>query len=768
MKQVLQHLRDGRIELADVPCPIVRPGHLLIQTTASLISAGTERMLVEFGQAGWIAKARSQPDKVKQVLQKIKTDGLFPTLEAVFSRLDEPLPLGYCNVGRVVEVGRGADAFGFSVGDRVASNGPHAEMVCVPATMAAKAPDNVDDASASFTVLGSIALHGMRLLEPTLGERFVVVGLGLLGQVAVQLLRANGCNVLGIDVNPQRCDLAKQFGAETACVGQGADPVQAALAFSRGAGVDGVLITASAKTDEIMHQAAQSCRKRGRIVLVGVVGLDLMRSDFYEKELTFQVSCAYGPGRYDPVYEGQARDYPRPYVRWTVARNFEAMLDSMAQGRLIVAPMVTKTMPQAEAAGAYDAIVNDASVLGLVMTYPAGEAPLERRKRLTDQSRDREGAGSSARHEEKNPLPHGRGSAGSAMPLVGVIGAGNFTKLILLPAIKAAGSPIQAVASAGGVTGFHAARKFEAEEASTDHRALLADARVAAVFITTRHSAHAGMVCEALEAGKHVFVEKPLAIDEEGLQRVREAYDRRPELQLMVGFNRRFAPHAVKARELLQGRSQPVAVGILVNAGFIPADNWNHDPESGGGRIIGEGCHFVDLARFLVGSPIATVQAVMVGEKAGVREDKMTISLTHADGSISTVQYWANGPKSFPKERVEVFSEGRVLQIDNWRRLNAWEWRGAPSMRMSQDKGHKAEVAAFLNSVRATASEQRPQGATALEQWSSEREEKALLKSSGTPHAKAGSLIPFDELDEVTRATFAAMKSAREGVVVGL
>lgn len=549
----------------------------------------------------------------------------------------------------------------------------------------------------------------------------------------MQLLRANGCNVLGIDVNPQRCELAKQFGAETACVGQGADPVQAALAFSRGAGVDGVLITASAKTDEIIHQAAQSCRKRGRIVLVGVVGLDLMRSDFYEKELTFQVSCAYGPGRYDPVYEGQARDYPRAYVRWTVARNFEAMLDSMAQGRLVVGPMVTKTMPQGEAAGAYDAIVNDASVLGLVMTYPAGEAPVERRKRLGVEPVSNR-LGTSGQQSQAHRLETGATLGGATMPLVGVIGAGNFTKLMLLPAIKAAGAPIKAVASAGGVTGFHAARKFEAEEASTDHRALLVDPGVAAVFITTRHSAHAGMVCEALEAGKHVFVEKPLAIDEEGLQRVREAHAKRPDLQVMVGFNRRFAPHAVKARELLQGRSQPVAVGILVNAGFIPADNWNHDPESGGGRIIGEGCHFVDLARFLVGSPIVRVQAVMVGEKAGVREDKMTISLTHADGSISTVQYWANGPKSFPKERVEVFSEGRVLQIDNWRRLNAWEWRGAPSMRMSQDKGHKAEVAAFLQSV-----------------------------SRG-----GAALSPFDELDEVTRATFAAMKSAREGVVVGL
>lgn len=714
MKQVLQHLRSGQIELADVPCPTVRPGHLLIQTTATLISAGTERMLVEFGQAGLIAKARSQPEKVKQVLQKIKTDGLFPTLEAVFAKLDEPLPLGYCNVGRVVEVGRGVE--GFSVGDRVASNGQHAEMVCVPATLAARVPDNVDDESASFTVLGSIALHGIRLMEPTLGEKFVVVGLGLLGQVAVQLLRASGCDVLGIDVNRARCQLAEIFGAKSACVADGADPVQAALAFTRGVGADGVLITASAKSDEIMHQAAASCRKRGRIVLVGVVPLNLMRSDFYEKEITFQVSCSYGPGRYDPVYEGQARDYPRGYVRWTVARNFEAMLDAMAEKRIDVKPMVTKVMPQAEAAAAYDAIVNDGSILGLVMTYPQQPAPTGRIITLP-----------ATKDGKSKPL--------GGKPIVGVIGAGNFTKLVLLPAIQAAGAPIKAVASAGGVTGFHAARKFSADEASSDHRQLLESPDVSAVFITTRHSAHAGMVVEALQAGKHVFVEKPLAIDEEGLEKVRQAKAAAPELQLMVGFNRRFAPHAVKARQLLAGRSQPIAISLMVNAGHIPPDNWNHDPETGGGRIIGEGCHFIDLAMSLVGRPITSVSATMFGpESGGTREDKMSINLGFADGSIATVHYWANGPKSFPKERVEIFSEGRVLTIDNWRRLVAWDWKNAPSMRMTQDKGHKAEIAAFIDRV-----------------------------------AIGGeALIPFAEIERVTMATFAAMRSAKEGVTISL
>ncbi len=694
-----------------MPCPGVRPGHLLVQSGATLISAGTERMLVEFGRAGLIAKARSQPEKVKQVLAKIRSDGLLPTLEAVFSRLDEPLPLGYCNVGRVVEVGR--DVEGFAAGDRVASNGAHAEMVCVPATLAARVPDNVDDASASFTVLGSIALHGVRLAQPTLGESFVVVGLGLLGIVAVQLLRTHGCRVLGTDVNEARCALARTFGCEAICVGQGADPVAAVESFSRGRGVDGVIITASAKTDEIVHQAAQMCRKRGRIVLVGVVGLNLRRSDFYEKELSFQVSCSYGPGRYDSVYEEQARDYPLPYVRWTVARNFEAMLDAMSQGMVDVRPLISREIPHASAAEAYDLVVKDSSVLGVVLTYPDQSPPIARITRLRSEPR----------------------SSAPAHPVVGVIGSGNFTKLVLLPAIKAAQGSLHSVASAGGVSSFHAARKFDALEATTDYRDMLARPEINAVFITTRHDSHPRMAAEALRAGKHVFVEKPLAIDEEGLRLVEAACRERPDLQLMVGFNRRFAPHAAKLRQLLAARSQPITISALVNAGDIPSTHWTQDPQVGGGRIIGEGCHFIDLLMYLVGRPIVTVQAAMFGPQfGGVRDDKMSITLSFADGSVGTVHYWANGPKSFPKERIEVFSEGRVAVIDNWRRLVAYDWRGAPRMSMRQDKGHRAEVSLFLERV----------------------------KQGGPP------LIAFEELALVTRASFAAVRAAREGVVIRL
>jgi predicted dehydrogenase len=476
--------------------------------------------------------------------------------------------------------------------------------------------------------------------------------------------------------------------------------------------VDGVLITASASGDEIIHQAAQMCRKRGRIVLVGQVGLNLRRADFYEKELSFQVSCSYGPGRYDPVYEDQGRDYPLPYVRWTVARNFQAVLEAMAQGTLDVQPLISCTIPHAEAPRAYDLVLNDNRILGVVLTYPDQAPPAQRTTRT------------------RPGLPR---VSTPVRPVVGVIGSGNFTRMVLLPAIRAAGATLYGVASAGGVTALHAARKFEAEQATTDYRLLLANPDVTAVFITTRHSSHPQIAAEALEAGKHVFVEKPLAIDEEGLARVRAAHEAHPERQLMVGFNRRFAPHALRLQQALAGRSQPVAISMLVNAGELPADHWQHDPAVGGGRVVGEGCHFIDLALFLVGHPITGVAAVMFGTPAGgVRDDKTSISLTFADGSIATLHYWANGSRSFPKERIEVFSEGRVAVIDNWRRILAYGWPGLSRMRIRQDKGHRREVSLFLERVR----------------------------EGGPP------LIPFEQIEQVTRASLAAVRSAREGLIV--
>jgi len=716
MKQILQNLRSGKVEVADVPAPAVRPVHLLVRTAATLISPGTERMLVEFGQAGLLGKARAQPEKVRQLVAKMRSDGVRPALEAVASRLDEPLPLGYSNVGRVLEVGEGVS--GFVPGQRVVTNGPHAEVVCVPATLAAAVPDAVDDASASFAVLGAVALNGVRLLEPTFGETFVVVGLGLLGLLSVQLLRAHGCRVLAVDVDETRCALARSLGADAVCAARDGDPVRAARELSAQRGCDGVLITASARGNEIVAQSAAMCRKRGRIVLVGVVGLELERAAFYEKELSFRVACSYGPGRHDPSYEAQGNDYPLGFVRWTAARNFAAVLDALARGTLDVAPLISRRIAVESAEEAYGAILADRTALGVVLDYPQADdtRPLDAAARVTALAAPVAAARGSS--DRPVPAPDGgpavatvptgarptarpRAGGTAASPVVGVIGAGQFARLVLLPAIKAAGAQVAAVASAGGVSCLHAARRFGAGEATTDLARILETPAIEAVFIATRHDSHADLAARALAAGKHVFVEKPLAIDHAGLATVAAAHRAAPHLHLMVGFNRRFAPHALQARRLLARRVEPVAIHVTVNAGALPADHWTRDPAVGGGRIAGEGCHFVDLALFLVGRPIVATRALPLGGGQGGGGDGATLCLTFADGSVATIAYWTNGPRSWAKERVEVFCEGRALLIDNWRALRTSGWprtpRSLPWAR--QDKGHRAGVAAFLAAV---------------------------------------------------------------------
>lgn len=694
MQQVLQYLNTGRTEVVEMPCPAVKPGHVLVRTRLSLISAGTERMLLEFGKANLLAKARQQPDKVRQVLDKIATDGLFDTIDAVRSKLDQPLPMGYCNVGTVVEVGAGVTEF--AVGDRVASNGSHAEVVCVPKNLCARIPDSVNDETASLTVIGAIALQGIRLAQPTLGEAFVVSGLGLVGLMTVQLLRAHGCRVLGADFSPERLRLAEQLGAETVDLSAGKDPIAAATAFSRGRGVDGVIITAATSSNEPMHQAATMCRKRGRIVLVGVVGLELSRADFYEKELTFQVSCSYGPGRYDADYEQRGRDYPLGYVRWTEQRNFEAVLDMMAAGQVDASPIITHRFPLQDAVGAYEMLAGKQASLGVVLQYPQPDGNADgiaaRTVRLTEAD--------SATNDAAI------GSAGAA-PTIGFLGAGGFSSKVLIPAFRKAGARLQSVASAGGLTGLHAARKFGFAEATTDPIEILENKSVDTVVVATRHDTHAEFVCRALEAGKHVFVEKPLALNEVELSRIAQLYEGMQQSGraplLMVGFNRRFAPQIRKTAELLASLDEPKSFVMTVNAGAIPADHWVQDEAVGGGRIIGEGCHFIDLLRFLCGSPIVGVQATRIGKAAGlaVRDDKMTFTLSFADGSFGTVQYLANGHRAFPKERLEVFCAGRVIQLDNFRKLRAYGWKSFKKMNLwRQDKGHLDEVQAFCTAIR--------------------------------------------------------------------
>lgn len=711
MKQILQNLKDGCTELAELPSPRAGHGCLLIHTSRSLVSAGTERMLVDFGRASYLNKARQQPEKVRMVVDKVKTDGLLPTIEAVRSKLDQPLAMGYCNVGTVSEVGDGV--IGFTVEERVASNGKHAEVVSVPVNLCARVPKNVSDEEAAFTVIGAVALQGIRLVQPTLGEMVVVTGLGLIGLITVQLLRAQGCRVLGIDRDPQRIALARQFEAETVDLSQGEEVLAKAMAVSRGRGADAVIITASTKSSDPVHQAALMCRKRGRIVLVGVTGLELSRADFYEKELTFQVSCSYGPGRYDPSYEEGGQDYPVGFVRWTEQRNFEAVLDMLADGRLDVKPLISHRFSIDEAEKAYEVVGGLESSLGIILEYSGFElTPGSQTVTLVPQPR----------------LLSRRVQGEKAS--VSFLGAGNYATGILIPAFKATGARLRGVASKTGVSGLHAGRKYGFEETTTDVDRLFNDPESNTVVITTRHDNHAQFVLKALKAGKHVFVEKPLCLTLGELSRIEESLlslstQSSSSPLLMVGFNRRFAPQVQKIKRLLGEISGPKSLVMTVNAGAIPADHWTQDKDVGGGRVIGESCHFIDLLRFLVGEPIAGWQKATMDSMTA---DTLSILLRFADGSLGVVHYFANGSKSFPKERLEVFAAGRVLQLDNFCKLTSFGWPGLKKMNLwRQDKGQKACAAAFVNAI-----------------------------AEGKPAP-----IPFEELVEVTRITLEVADQSR-------
>ncbi len=683
MKQIVQQLDSGVTAIVEAPSPRVARGTVLIKTTRSLISAGTERMLVGFGKASLLAKARQQPDRVKDVLGKVRTDGLFSTIDAVRSKLGQPLPLGYCNVGEVIAVGD--DIVDLKPGDRVVSNGPHADIVRVPVNLCAKIPEGVTDETAAFVVVASIGLQGIRLAGPTLGESFVVTGAGLIGLLTIQLLRAHGCRVLAIDFDETKLALARQYGAETCNPARGEDPVAAGMGFSRGRGVDGVIITASTKSNDPVTQAAHMCRKRGRIILVGVTGLELNRADFYEKELMFQVSCSYGPGRYDPSYEEGGQDYPLPFVRWTERRNFEAILDLMQSGDLDTTALVTRRFAFEDAETAYAELTGDGSGLGFVLEYAA---PVEERTVATTRFQNV--------------------SFATDRPTVAVVGAGNYASRVLIPALKAADAQLHTVVTSGGLSGAIAGKRDGFAAATTDVAAVMADPAIDTLVVATRHDSHAGFAADALNHGKHVFVEKPLALDMVQLETVEAAYaaagQRGAAPQLMIGFNRRFAPQVVKMKALLEQVAEPKSFLMVMNAGAIPKKHWTQDLAVGGGRIIGEACHFIDLMRFLAGNRIVDVAARRMGDTPHVEvtEDKASITLGFADGSFGTIMYLANGASSFPKERIEVFTAGRVLQIDNFRRMTGYGWQGFRKQNlMRQDKGQAACAAAFLAGIKA-------------------------------------------------------------------
>ena len=683
MKQILQDMAKGGSAIVEAPAPTANKNNVVINTTTTLISAGTERMLVDFGKANLIDKARSQPDKVKMVIEKVQTDGLITTVDAVKSKLGQPLPLGYCNVGVVDSVGKGAE--NFKVGDRVASNGPHADVVRVSKNLAAKIPDNVSNEEAAFTVVASIGLQGIRLANPTMGECFVVTGVGLIGLLTVQMLRAQGCRVLAIDFDQSKLDLAKQFGAEICNPGKGEDPVATGMAFSRGVGVDGVIITASTKSNDPVTQAARMSRKRGRIILVGVIGLELSRADFYEKELTFQVSCSYGPGRYDPSYEEQGNDYPLAFVRWTEQRNFEAILDMMSGGQIDVKPLITHRFKFENARDAYELLTTDKTALGILLQFES----------------------ESAKRHSKTISLQSESTYTKDEPVVGFIGAGNYASRVLIPAFKEAGAKFHSISTSGGINGVIHGEKAGFSEATTDTKGMIENSSINTIAIVTQHNSHAYFVQQALRAGKNVFVEKPLAITHEELNDVKAVYneavktDKPPKL--MVGFNRRFSPQIQKMKELLAPIKEPKSFIMTMNAGNIPGDHWTQDNNVGGGRIIGEACHFIDLMRYLADSEIVSVQARRMGDTDSVEitEDKAAIILGFADGSFGTIHYLANGAASYPKERVEVFVAGKVLQLDNFVKLKGFGWKGFKKLNLwKQDKGQNLCSKLFLDSIK--------------------------------------------------------------------
>ncbi len=677
MKQLLQQLDSGQLNVAEVPIPIAGDGHLVVATHASMISAGTERMLVQFGKASLLAKARSQPERVRQVLAKVRTDGLMPTLDAVRSKLSTPIPLGYCQAGVVVAVG--PDCPGFSVGDRVVTNGPHAEVVRVPHLLAARIPDAVPFELAAFAPIAAIGLQGIRLAEPTLGETVVVYGLGLIGLLTVQLLRANGCRVIGIDRDAARLALAQAFGADVIDAGQ--DGIaEKVLHATAGIGADAVLLTLASSDDGPVRAAAAMSRKRGRIVLVGVTGLNLNRDDFYRKELRFSVSCSYGPGRYDPAYEAGGNDYPIGFVRWTAQRNFRAALELMADGKLQTAPLITHRIPFSEAERAYAVLGGRESSLGIVLDYEVSDVS----SLVT----------ASPGSVELKP------AGAPAVWSVGVIGAGNFAVRTLLPALTTTKARMRVIASSGGMSASIAAKRFGFEQMAADASVVLADSSVTTVFVLTRHDSHADLACRALAAGKHVFVEKPLALTADELAAVASAAETSGRM-VMVGFNRRFAPLTRELQRHLAGRRGPAAITMTVNAGVIPRDHWTQDERLGGGRIVGEACHFIDLARAIVGRPIAELAVMAAADIAGnAIDDIATITLRFEDGSLATIHYYANGHNRFPKERVDVFADGKTMVIDNWRHLQRFDGSTGLVWRRAQDKGHAALLAAFADAVR--------------------------------------------------------------------
>jgi predicted dehydrogenase/threonine dehydrogenase-like Zn-dependent dehydrogenase len=708
MKQLLQNIKTGQTSIEDVPIPTPRSGQALVKVAASLVSAGTERMVVEFAEKSLVGKARSRPDLVKQVLDKARREGLAPTVRAAFNRLDQPMALGYSSAGVIVALGK--NMRGFRVGQRVACAGGgyavHAEYNLVPKNLLTPLPKNVDFESAAFTTLGAIALHGFRLAEPQIGENVAVIGLGLLGLLTIQLAAAAGCNVLGIDLDPKRVALASSLDLEAVARAQAESASQA---FTANRGFDAVIICADASSNDPVELAGAIARDRARVVATGAVGLNLPRKIYYEKELSFINSRSYGPGRYDASYEENGNDYPLGYVRWTEGRNFQAIVDLLASRKLKVEGLITHRFPIEEATKAYEVITGKKkeNFLGVLLTYD--EEKEERGKRV----------------EFPKVISHQ-----SSVISLGVLGAGLYANATLLPVLKNNKDfELVGIASAGGLHAQHSGKKFGFQYATSSDDEIINDPNINTVAILTRHDSHAELVVKALKAGKHVFVEKPLAINSDQLSVISKQLLKTENCLLMTGFNRRFSPLAQSLHASLVTRHEPLFAHYRVNAGYIPLNHWTQDPDLGGGRIIGEACHFIDLITFLVGESPVSVSAHALPDGGKYREDNVSMTFAFPDGSLGVVDYLANGDKSVAKERLEAMCGGMVAVLDDYVSLTTVRDGKKKTEGGAQDKGWRAEMSVWAESIRA--GKEPP--------------------------------IPYEQLVGVTKSTFAAVESIRKG-----
>lgn len=675
--QLFQSLKDGSTHIIDTPVPSIKDKELLIKSKCSLISVGTERMLVDFAKSNWIDRAKKQPDKVKEVLDKVKSDGFLSTYDAIKSKIDQPIPLGYCNVGVVLEKGKNVSN-SINIGDVVVSNSSHSEFVIASENLCAKVPKGLSVEKASFTVLASIGLQGIRLANPTLGETFVVSGLGIIGLLTAQLLKNNGCKVLGLDTDKKKCELAESLGIKSYNLTKGDNPEKWCLDANGGQEIDGFIITASTESSEPIHIAAKACRKRGRIILVGVTGINIRRDLFYKKELLFQVSCSYGPGRYDKNYEEKNNDYPFGFVRWTEKRNFEAVLSLLNNGNILINPLISERFLFKNAKKAYESLIDNKNILGIILNYENNNCELEKTIKLSNNTN----------------------SIQSSQALIGIIGIGNHSRRTLIPAFKKAGANLHTLVAKNGLYPTYFGNKFGFKFASSNLDELLKNKECNSFVISTRHDSHFSLLKKAIENKKHVYLEKPLCLTRKQLNEIKKIYD--GSSILMLGYNRRFSPLVKVLKEKLTGISGPKSFIYTINSGFIPLEHWTQDPLIGGGRLLGEACHFLDLIRYLVSSPIksATLKSICPNN---IYSDTFSIHVQFDDNSIASINYFSNGHKSYPKENLDVFADKKIFRIENFRKLKGWGINGFAGLKLTkQDKGINNSAKEFLKSINNT------------------------------------------------------------------